>query len=117
MLSTNASGQIVATSSIGVNYLSGVLGVANGGTGWANITAGDITFGNGSSALATSSKLFFNSTSGFLGVGTSTPYAQLTVSGGSTGNAFEIDSTASAASTTVLTVSNAGLVSVGDDNG
>ncbi len=30
------------------------------------ITPGDVTFGNGSSALATSSKLFFNSTSGFL---------------------------------------------------
>ena len=33
ILSTNATGAVVASSSIGVNYLTGTLGVGNGGTG------------------------------------------------------------------------------------
>ncbi len=33
LLSTNSSGQVVATSSVGVNYLTGTLGISNGGTG------------------------------------------------------------------------------------
>jgi len=39
-----------------------VLPVFGGGTGWANITSNDIPYGNGGSALATSSLLTFNGT-------------------------------------------------------
>ncbi|MBP9669330.1 MAG: DUF5011 domain-containing protein, partial [Candidatus Pacebacteria bacterium] len=35
--------------------VTGVLGVSNGGTGWANVAAGSILFGNGAGSLATTS--------------------------------------------------------------
>ena len=44
------------------NSVTGILGMGNGGTGWASITTGAIPFGNGSSALATSSSLSFDGT-------------------------------------------------------
>jgi peptidoglycan hydrolase-like protein with peptidoglycan-binding domain len=43
--------------SIGVLTLASPLGVSSGGIGWNTITAGSILFGNGSSAIATSSNL------------------------------------------------------------
>jgi hypothetical protein len=49
LLSTNAAGQLVATTTIGVNYLTGTLGVANGGT--ASTTLGGILAGNGTNAV------------------------------------------------------------------
>ncbi len=49
------------------------IAVANGGTGLTSVTAGHIPFGNGTNALGTSSNLFWNNTTGSLGVGTSTP--------------------------------------------
>jgi hypothetical protein len=64
--------------------VTGVLPVANGGTGWASLAAGYIPFGNGSSALATSSNLFFDSIDGRLGIGTTSPFTTLSVNG----NAF-----------------------------
>ena len=49
-----ATAGAVATALVNLaNDVSGVLPVANGGTGWANIAAGAIPYGNGSSALAT----------------------------------------------------------------
>lgn len=36
--------------------VTGILGVSNGGTGWANVASGAILFGNGSSALATTTQ-------------------------------------------------------------
>ncbi len=42
--------------------VTGILPVANGGTGWANIAASAIPYGNGSSAIATSSALTFDGT-------------------------------------------------------
>ncbi|HVX90324.1 MAG TPA: tail fiber domain-containing protein [Candidatus Paceibacterota bacterium] len=53
LLSTNASGQVVATTSVGVNYLTGTLGVANGGTG--STTLGGILTGNGTGAVTSAS--------------------------------------------------------------
>jgi hypothetical protein len=41
-------------------YLSGVVSVPNGGTGWANLMAGSVLYGNGTGALATSSKFTFD---------------------------------------------------------
>ena len=45
LLSTDATGKVVATSSIGMNFLSGTLGVGQGGTG--STTLGGILKGNG----------------------------------------------------------------------
>jgi hypothetical protein len=50
--STNLFAQ---AASVGSLALSSSLGVGSGGTGWSNIAAGAILYGNGSSALATTS--------------------------------------------------------------
>ncbi len=49
LLSTNGSGAIVATSSIGTNLLTGVLSVGQGGTG--STTLGGLLTGNGTGSL------------------------------------------------------------------
>jgi fibronectin-binding autotransporter adhesin len=49
LLATNANGSVVATSSISTNYLTGTLGVANGGTG--STTLGGLLTGNGTGAV------------------------------------------------------------------
>ncbi|HEY6020284.1 MAG TPA: hypothetical protein VIY48_10380, partial [Candidatus Paceibacterota bacterium] len=49
LLSTNANGSVVATSSVSVNYLTGTLGVANGGTG--STTLGGLLTGNGTGSV------------------------------------------------------------------
>lgn len=49
VLSTDAAGQVTATTSIGINYLSGTLPVGNGGTG--STTPTGILKGNGAGAL------------------------------------------------------------------
>jgi hypothetical protein len=51
--------------------------VLYGGTGRTVFTSGNILFGNGTGALATDSKLFFNSTAGNLGIGTNLPTSEL----------------------------------------
>jgi Chaperone of endosialidase/LVIVD repeat len=53
LLATNQNGQVVGTTSVSVGYLTGTLPVANGGTGWPTINSGTLLYGNGSSALAT----------------------------------------------------------------
>jgi hypothetical protein len=55
------------------------IAAAYGGTGWANINAGSILFGNGASALATSSNLYWDNADGRLGIGTTSPTALLTL--------------------------------------
>jgi len=61
--------------------LTGILPVANGGTGLSSLTAGYIPFGNGTSALGNSSNLFWDSANSRLGVGTSSPGTLLSVNG------------------------------------
>jgi hypothetical protein len=61
--------------------VTGILGVANGGTGWSSLAAGSIPFGNGASALATSSSLYWDNINGRLGVGTASPAQKLDVAG------------------------------------
>lgn len=53
--------------------VTNVLPVANGGTGAATFVSGCVLFGNGTSALNTSSNLFWDNTNNRLGVGTNTP--------------------------------------------
>ncbi len=49
------------------------IAVPNGGTGRTSISAGQILFGNGTSALATSTNLMWDNASGSFGIGTSSP--------------------------------------------
>ena len=51
ILSTNATGGVVATTSIGTNYLAGTLGVGQGGTGSTTLTG--ILKGNGTGYIQT----------------------------------------------------------------
>ena len=61
---------------------SGTLPVARGGTGLSTLTAGYIPFGNGTSALGSSSNLFWDSANARLGVGgTVAPVTTLDVRG------------------------------------
>ena len=59
LLATNALGQIVATTTIGTNALTGTVGIGNGGTGIASTPSyGQLLVGNGSGyALAATSSL------------------------------------------------------------
>ena len=50
ILSTNANGQVQATTSIGINYLTGTLGVGNGGTGSTTLSS-TLLVGNGTSGV------------------------------------------------------------------
>jgi hypothetical protein len=60
--------------------VSGTLGVSNGGTG-TNVafTTGSVVFAGASGIYSQNSELFWDNTNGFLGVGTNTPSAELTV--------------------------------------
>ncbi|MBI2030940.1 helix-turn-helix domain-containing protein, partial [Candidatus Kaiserbacteria bacterium] len=64
LLSTNASGQVVATTSIGTNLLTGILAIGNGGTGTSSApTYGRLLMGNSSGTydLVSTSSLGINS--------------------------------------------------------
>ncbi len=87
-VSTGLTGILKATAGVLstalVNLASdvtGILPVSNGGTGVASVASGSILFGNGASAVATSSALYFDSAKGFLGIGTTSPSYALTVIG------------------------------------
>ena len=74
VLSTTGSGALTwITPSTTATAYSGTLPVANGGTGLTSITSGQIPFGNGNSAIGTSSNLTWDNSTGSLGIGTSTP--------------------------------------------
>src|SRR5208337_1428136 len=76
LFSTNANTGVLSLGSLN---LSSPLTVSSGGTGWASFATGLIPFGNGSSALATSSSLFWDNTNSRLGVSTTTPGSLLSV--------------------------------------
>jgi len=76
--STNLFAQ---TASLGSLTLTTPLAMGSGGTGWANINSGSILFGNGASALATSSNLFWDNTNNRLGIASTTPATNLSVGG------------------------------------
>ncbi|MDR3571053.1 MAG: tail fiber domain-containing protein [Candidatus Pacebacteria bacterium] len=103
ILSTNANGQIVATTTIGVNSLSGVLSVANGGTGQALFGQGWIS-SNGTTLsasssptvnylIATSTSVNSSLASGLtIGAGTS---SSLTITGGTSAIVLQANNSAS----------------------
>jgi len=74
------SAHTVATTA---QLLSGIgtLPVSNGGTGLTTLTQGYIPFGQGTSALGSSSNLFWDSTNNRLGIGTSSPSVQVEIAG------------------------------------
>ena len=105
----HASGGVVgATTSIGVMY---------GGTGWTSITSGSLIIGNGSSALATSSNLSWDSTNNRLTVtnlnttGTATSSIFSTTKVVTTGTASSVSSCGSSPS--VIGNNTAGTVTIG----
>ena len=67
--------------STGALTLATPLGIGSGGTGWNRFSSGYVLFGNGSSALATSSNLFWDAAHNYLGIGTTSPAYSLDVSG------------------------------------
>ena len=72
--------------------------VAYGGTGATTFTSGYILFGNGTSPVATSTSLFWDTTNLRLGINTSTPQSQLMIQGasGQTADYFDIASSTGA---------------------
>ena len=81
-LSTLANLASIGTITSGT-WQGSPIAAAYGGTGWANINSGSILFGNGASALATSSNLYWDNADGRLGIGTTTPTAILTLNSSS----------------------------------
>lgn len=71
------SGHTTSELSNDSGFLTGTVGVSSGGTGATSFTAGRILFGNGSSALNTSSSLFWDNSNSRLGIGTASPSYQL----------------------------------------
>ena len=88
------------------------IGTAYGGTGLGGggLKAGYIPFGAGTSAFATSTNLFWDSANFRLGIGTTTPYAMLSVAGGVVGAYFTATTTTAStftyASTTALSATS-----------
>lgn len=70
------------------NGVTGTLPVGNGGTGATTFTAGQILFGNGTSAINTSSNLFWDSVNNRLGLGSASPNTRFMVVG--TGSSVEL---------------------------
>ncbi|MCE9643763.1 hypothetical protein K8Q93_00730, partial [Candidatus Parcubacteria bacterium] len=98
------------------SQVTGVLPVANGGTGWASLASGFIPFGNGSSAIATSSNLFWDAITGRLGIGSTTPGAKLAVhanNGETNTKLFEVASSTASATTSLFVINNVGNIGVG----
>jgi hypothetical protein len=87
----DVNGTITATSFIGsgssitslnaTNITVGVLGVDRGGTGASTFSAGQVLFGNGTSAINSSANLYWNNSSSFLGIGKTNPASALDVNG------------------------------------
>ena len=80
--------QIVA----GTWSASSTLSVAFGGTGWSNLAAGYIPFGNGAGALSTSTAFYWDNSNSRLGIGTTTPDSKLTVFNNADDSAIEFSS-------------------------
>lgn len=72
------AGRAVSASSLTLTTTA--LSVGNGGTGQTTFTAGQVLYGNTTSAISTSSKLYFDGSN--LGIGSSSPNRDLYILGG-----------------------------------
>ena len=81
LLSTNGSGQVIATTSIGTNLLTGILAVVNGGTGVGVFGQGWIYSNGGTGALAASTSPTVNYLTATSTTATSTFAGNLSVAG------------------------------------
>jgi len=90
LTSFTSGGAVYATSTSALT--TGTLPVASGGTGQTTFTAGRVLFGNGTSGISSDVDLFFDGSN--LGIGTSSPNAQLTVHGASVMARFRTGSAA-----------------------
>jgi hypothetical protein len=104
------SGGSISGTSIPVSNLAGVLPVTSGGTGWASIHVGSLIFGGGSSAVATSSNLYWDNSNGRLGIGTSSPLTTFSIQG--TAGANGVLNVASSTGASVLYVDASGKVGI-----
>ena len=77
--SGGTTGLSPTSAATGAVTLSGILNVANGGTGLTTLATGYIPYGNGTGALNSSANLFFDGTN--LGIGTASPTQKLTIVG------------------------------------
>jgi hypothetical protein len=89
-LQTDGSNATWDAISLSTADITGILPVANGGTGLSTLTAGYIPFGAGTSAFNSSANLFWDSANFRLGIGTTTPSVKLHVSGASSGATLEL---------------------------
>jgi hypothetical protein len=75
----------VSTSTLNIGgtalNITGLTAVGNGGTGVAAIASGFIPFGQGASAVATSSALYWDSATSRLGLGTTSPWRNFSLTG------------------------------------
>ncbi len=114
-----SSWQKFATSSLKVDLTDtvGTLAIARGGTNAITQTTNGLAFYNGSSITSGSGLTFVN---GNLGVGTSSPYAKLSIHAFSTDTnsmLFVIASSTATATTTLFSVDRTGLTTFGDSSG
>ncbi|MBI2610880.1 hypothetical protein HYW60_03020, partial [Candidatus Kaiserbacteria bacterium] len=76
LLGTDSTGKVVATTSIGANFITGVLPIANGGTNASSQTGNGVTYFDGT-RITSGSTFTFDGTG--VGIGTSTPTSILTL--------------------------------------
>ena len=105
------SATATSTAANGINLTAGcfaVNGTCVGGGGSAGGAAGQIQFNDGSS-FAGASQLTWDSTNNRLGIGTTTPWATLSIHAGAASTTFAIGSSTS----TYFVVDNSGKVGIG----
>jgi hypothetical protein len=86
---TTGTGLTLTSSTFSLNT---PVAVSSGGTGASTFNSGELLFGNGTSALSTSSNLFWDNTNSRLGIGTTSLTRNLEINGdmrfGTNGTAF-----------------------------
>ena len=110
----------LATPTYPASQLSGILSVAQGGTGSSNLTAGKLLVGNGTCNVLQPNALHWDNTLGYLGIGTDVPLAHLHVSGSMLVNNEDVSTcnvmTLQSAGGSVFVVTNDGYVGIGVTN-